>query len=84
MNAYNSVSENELSSLSKLIDKIYQGATDIRAWDSLLPEVAGWVNASCGLLFTPLHTPSDGGFYFNHAIPESVCIYGRQSISSMT
>jgi DNA-binding CsgD family transcriptional regulator/PAS domain-containing protein len=62
----------ELARLSKLIDSIYQGATEPDCWNAILPEIAEWVNADKSLLFTPLHPPEKGGFYFNHGIPESV------------
>ncbi len=69
----------ELARLSELIDTIYQGATDPTRWDVALPAIANWVGASKGLLFTPLNAPDDGGFYFNHAIPEKMMqLWGTQ------
>lgn len=62
----------ELARLSELIDNIYQGATEPDCWNAILPKIADWVSARFGLLFTPLHAPEKGGFYFNHGIPESV------------
>lgn len=62
----------ELTQLSELIDHIYQGAIHPESWHASLPKIAHWVNARYGLLFTPIHTPDKGGFYFNHEIPESV------------
>lgn len=62
----------ELARLSELIDQIYQGATEPGCWNTILPKIADWVSARFGLLFTPLHTPEMGGYYFNHGIPESV------------
>lgn len=62
----------ELAILSELIDTIYQGATDPTNWNVALPAIADWIGASNGVLFTPLHSPENGGFYFAHAIPESV------------
>lgn len=62
----------ELARLSELIDEIYKGATEPDCWNAILPKIADWVSARFGLLFTPLHTPEKGGFYFNHGIPESV------------
>lgn len=62
----------ELAKLSELIDEIYRGATEPGCWNRILPKVADWVNAKSGLLFTPLHPPQNGGFYFNHGIPEAV------------
>lgn len=65
-------SNEELARLSDLIGLIYEGATDPEHWNVILPQVADWVGAEFGLLFTPLHPPEKGGFYFNHRIPESV------------
>lgn len=62
----------ELARLGELIDNIYQGATEPDRWNTILPKIADWVSARFGLLFTPMHTPEKGGFYFNHGIPESV------------
>lgn len=62
----------ELARLGELIDNIYQGATEPNCWNAILPKIADWVSAKCGLLFTPLHPPDKGGFYFNYGIPETV------------
>lgn len=62
----------ELARLGELIDSIYHGATDPSHWNAVLPAIADWLNAPKGLLFTPLHRPENGGFYFNHGIPETV------------
>lgn len=67
-----SASTAELACLSGLIDAIYQGATEPARCNAILKEIAGWIGARFGLLFTPLHPPEKGGFYFNHGIPESV------------
>lgn len=71
MQEMTSASTEELARLGELIDSIYQGATDPSHWNTVLPEIADWVGAERGLLFTPLNSPDNGGFYFNHAIPES-------------
>lgn len=70
MSTTTSASTAELARLSELIDSIYQGATNPAHWDVALPAIADWVGASKGLLFTPVNAPDNGGFYFNHAIPE--------------
>ncbi|MBU1689571.1 MAG: helix-turn-helix transcriptional regulator [Gammaproteobacteria bacterium] len=67
-----STSTAELARLSELIDTIYQGATEPSHWDVILPAVVDWVGALRGLLFTPLNTLDNGGFYFNHALPDSM------------
>ena len=60
----------ELARLSELIDTIYQGATDPSRWDVVLASIANWVGPARGLLFTPLNSPDNGGFYFNYGTPE--------------
>lgn len=67
-----SVSSTELTHLSELIHTIYQGATDPSHWNVALPSIADWVGASRGVLYTPLHAPESGGFYFVHAITEAL------------
>lgn len=62
----------DLARLSELIDSVYQAATDPSHWSVALPALADYVRAPKGLLFTPLHAPENGGYYFNHGIPESV------------
>lgn len=61
----------ELSRLSSLIDLIYQGATAMNRWQEVLPAIANWLDSRTGLLFTPLHTPEQGGFQMVHQIPQS-------------
>ena len=72
MSAVSTHTTAELARLGELIDNIYQGATEPDCWNAILPKIADWVGAKFGLLFTPLHPPDNGGFYFNHGIPESV------------
>lgn len=61
----------ELTRFSALIDRIYQGATDVRAWPSIMEALARWMGASKGLLFTPMSDPRVDGFVFPYAITES-------------
>lgn len=53
-----------------MIDTIYQGATEPSRWQAILPVVTGWVGGARGILFTPLNSPDNGGFYFTHEVPE--------------
>ncbi len=52
----------ELTQLSTLIDLIYQGATDIQVWPQVLEAISRWMCAPMCTLFTPMHTPTNGGF----------------------
>ena len=65
-------STTELAGLSDLVELIYQAATEPSRWDVILPAIASWVGASCAMMFTPLTLVENGGFLFNHAVPESI------------
>lgn len=67
-----SVQSTELARLSLLIDSIYQGATNPAHWNTVVPLIVDWVHASRGILFSPLHSPDRGGFYFTHELSEEV------------
>lgn len=61
----------DLAQLSELVGCIYKGALDPYVWHKTLPLMAEWVGAPMAMLFTPTVLPEDGGFYFNHGIPEA-------------
>lgn len=55
----------ELTRFSDLIGLIYEGATDPGRWThDVMPAMAQYFQVPDCLLFTPLHTPRDGGFLF--------------------
>jgi len=56
----------DMASFSALIDRIYQGALHPEIWPIALGEVADWMGAPRGSLYTPLLMPQVGGFTFNH------------------
>lgn len=61
----------ELTRLSDLIGLIYEGATDPGRWTKdILPAVAEYVGAPASLLFSPLHTPQNGGYFFLYGLPQ--------------
>lgn len=68
----------ELSRLSDLIGLIYEGATDPSRWTKgILPAVAACIQAPQCYLFTPLHTPQNGGYFLLHGITqEQADLYG--------
>lgn len=70
----------ELTRLSNLIGLIYEGATDPSRWTKdILPAVAEYIDAPGGFLFTPLHTPQNGGYFFPHGISqEQIDLYGNK------
>lgn len=58
--------QDEMTRFSALIDRIYQGALHPEIWPVVLSEVADWMGAPRGSLFTPLLALQDGGFTFDH------------------
>lgn len=62
----NQTSYAELTSLSKLIDLIYQGAVDAETWGKVPRAVGEWMEGISCLIFTPLHPPEHGGFMVTH------------------
>lgn len=61
----------ELTRFSELIGLIYEGATDPSRWTKdILPAVAAYIQAPECILFTSLHTPQNGGYFFLHGITQ--------------
>jgi DNA-binding CsgD family transcriptional regulator len=61
----------ELTRFSNLIGLIYEGATDPSRWtQDILPAIAQYFQVPDCLLFTPLHTPKDGGYSFFYGRPQ--------------
>lgn len=56
----------ELVAFGTLIDHIYQGATELGAWADIPQAIAQWMRSPMATLFTPLHTPEQGGFMRAH------------------
>ena len=66
----NSTNE-DLTQLSDLIGLIYEGATDPGRWTKdILPAVAEYIQAPECILFTNLHTPQNGGYFFIHGMTQ--------------
>lgn len=69
----------ELARLGELIDSIYQAATDPSHWNTVVPQVVEWVGAPRGVLFTPLNSSDNGGYYFSHLVTETMMqLYGTR------
>ena len=61
----------ELMQLSDLIGLIYEGATDPSRWTKdILPAMAEYVEAPACILYSALHTPQNGGYFFLHGITQ--------------
>ena len=67
----NKLAQIELAQFSHVVELIYQGAIDPYAWNTTIPALASYMQASKAMLFTPTAFADNGGFYFNHAIPET-------------
>lgn len=63
--------QEELTRLSDLIGLIYEGTTLPGRWtESILPAIARYIQAPECILFTPSHTPQNGGYFFMHGIAQ--------------
>lgn len=59
----------ELEHLSEIIGLIYEGSTDPASWSTtILPAMCDYIQAPGCFLFSPLHTPQQGGHAFTHGI----------------
>lgn len=56
----------------ELVGHIYDAAIDAEKWPDILQKVGQYMKASKAVLFTNLHLPSQGGFYFTWGIPQAV------------
>jgi DNA-binding NarL/FixJ family response regulator len=78
-----SKTSSELSRLSDLIGLIYEGATDPSRWTKdILPGVVEYIQAPKCAMFTPLHSPSMGGFHFIHGISQDIDELRQTSFSN--
>ena len=63
--------QEELTRLSELIGLIYEGATNPNRWTrDILPAITEYIQAPECILFTPSHTPQNGGYFFIHGIAQ--------------
>jgi DNA-binding CsgD family transcriptional regulator len=61
----------ELAQLSDLIGLIYEGATDPGRWTKdILPAIGEYLDSPASILYSPLHTPQNGGYFFLHGITQ--------------
>lgn len=60
----------DLERLSSLIDSIYRAATEPALWPEIIAETCGWLGSPKGMLYTPLHGKEQGGYYFQHGLPD--------------
>ncbi|WP_167383566.1 helix-turn-helix transcriptional regulator [Bordetella genomosp. 12] len=67
----------ELARFSSLVELIYEGATAPERWTKdILPSVADYLGSPSCIMYSWLHTPQDGGFFFLHGIDqEQVDLY---------
>jgi len=61
----------ELMHLSNLIGLVYEGATDLTRWtNDILPAISEYLQVPECILFTNLHTPQNGGYFFIHGMTQ--------------
>ncbi len=53
-----------------LVDTIYRGATEPEMWPEIVTGTTEYLESPKGMLFTPLHSPEQGGIYFQHGLPD--------------
>jgi DNA-binding CsgD family transcriptional regulator len=71
----------DLEQYDELVHAIYAAALQPREWHAVLGRMSAAFDASASLLFTPLHSPAQGGFAFTHNIaPATVERWGAKSI----
>ncbi len=56
----------ELVEFSKIVDWIYQGATDVEVWPNIAKKICDWLGAKTCLIFTPQFPADQGGFAITH------------------
>lgn len=56
----------------ELVGDIYDAALDAEKWPDILQKFAQFMQSSKAVMFTNLHLPSQGGFYFTWGIPQAV------------
>jgi DNA-binding CsgD family transcriptional regulator/PAS domain-containing protein len=56
----------------ELVGEIYEAAIQPEKWPDILQKLGQFMQSSKAVLFTNLHLPSQGGFYFTWGIPQAV------------
>ncbi|MFC4277692.1 helix-turn-helix transcriptional regulator [Achromobacter aloeverae] len=63
----------ELARFGQLVDLIYEGATAPDRWTrDILPSVAEYLGAPSCIMYSWLHTPQQGGYFFLHGIEQEL------------
>ncbi|WP_343587054.1 helix-turn-helix transcriptional regulator [Herbaspirillum sp.] len=61
----------ELVRFNHLVELIYEGATAPERWTrDIMPAIADYLEAPAGILYSFLHTPQNGGYFFLHGIEQ--------------
>ena len=60
----------ERDKLVEVVGRIYDGALEPGAWPGIVEQIGEFIRGSRAMLFTSLHTPSQGGFAFTWRMPE--------------
>lgn len=62
----------QLAEYDELVHRIYDAALEPTRWPAVVGGIGETCKSSRGLLFTPLHRPSTGGFTFTHKISDGM------------
>lgn len=62
----------DLRQLSDLIGRVYDASVDPNIWPEVVERTAKWLEAPKGILMTPLHPPSGGGFALSYGVEQTV------------
>lgn len=61
----------QLERFSYLVEAIYDAAIMPLKWGQVVSDIADYLDAAQGFLFTPVHAPKDGGFLFSCGVAPS-------------
>jgi DNA-binding CsgD family transcriptional regulator len=72
----------QLAVYDELVHRVYDAALEPARWPAVVGGIGETCESSRGLLFTPLHRPSTGGFTFTHNISDGMVErWGATSVS---
>jgi len=72
----------ELRQYDDAVHTIYDAAIDPQRWPACLARMCALFGGQAGLLFTPVHSPAQGGFAFTHNISQGIVErWGAKSIT---
>lgn len=68
-----------LTKFGDLLDLVYQGALDASIWQHVPQQISAWMQAPQCTLFSPLNTPTTGGFMLAHNLSDqAIALWGAK------